>query len=269
MSTEILTGPLGELRAASTAGGGTALTSTATRIVLPIGTKWLSLTPRNLSGAAVVKFNVNPWLTVLKTTDLLVANLTDYSDAAQDSSTATDVVLSSLATLANGGSLYVGAEVPFAGAEIDVDATNGTSATLAVTYWDGTTWTNITPTDGTASGGAPFAQDGNVTWTVPTAWVKAALNDAVVGEMQNVGILTHPLFWTRWVVSAANDASTTLNSLIAINRSTAYAELAAGQPFEEAVTVGPGGICSVTALTDAGTASLIVNVATRGGGRFM
>ena len=108
-----------------------------------------------------------------------------------------------------------------------------------------------------------------MTWTVPTAWVKAALNDAVVGEMQNVGILTHPLFWTRWVVSAANDASTTLNSLIAINRSTAYAELAAGQPFEEAVTVGPGGICSVTALTDAGTASLIVNVATRGGGRFM
>src|SRR3972149_4552495 len=143
MATEILQGPLGEVRAVSTAGGGTALTTTAARVVLPRGTKWLSLIPRALTGADVVQFNFNPWLTIIKTTDLLAtqANITDYSDAAQDSSAATDVDLSSLSTLANLDAVYVGSHLPFSGVEVDIDAANGTASVLTVTYWDGSAWT--------------------------------------------------------------------------------------------------------------------------------
>jgi hypothetical protein len=270
MATEVLNGPLGEWRAASTAAGGTALTSTAARIVLPIGTKLVQLIPRNYATAAVVKFNVNPWLTILKTTDLLAAeaNITDYSVNAQDGSTATDVTLSGLDTVANLDAVYVGAEVPFSGIAVDVDAANGTASVLAVTYWDGSAWSDITPTDGTDAAGATFGQDGNITWTVPAGWASTALVDAVPTAKKNLGILTHPQFWVRIAVSAALDASTTQNSWLAINRDTTYAELPEGTAQEFSVSVGPGGVSSVTALTDAGTANLIVNCATRQTGRF-
>jgi len=258
MATEVLSGPLGEVRAASTAGGGTALSTTSVRIVLNRGAKWLSLTPRNFSTAVVAQYLLNPWLTVLKTADS-GATFTDYSIEAQDASTSTSVTLSSIDTLANGDALYVGSHLPFSGVAIDVDAANGTASVLAVTYSksDGT-WANITPTDGTDSGGATMATDGSVTWTVPTDWETRVIDGAGQG-----------LYWTRWVFSAALDSSTTLDHMLSINRSTVYAELISGQAFEEAVTVGPGGICSVQARTDDGTANLIVNTGTRQNGRFV
>ena len=268
MATETLSGPLGELRAASTAGGGTALTTTAVRTVLPLGTKWVSLTPRNFSTAVVAQILTNPWLTVLKTTDG-GATFTDYSTEAQDGSTSTSVVLSSLNTLLNGDALYVGSHIPFSGVAIDVDGTNSTaSVTLEVKYRKSdNTWATITPTDGTASGGTTLAQDGSVTWTVPADWITCSLTDT--GDSTVVG--SNPggeLYWTRWAVDVALDASVTLDHMLSINRSTVYAELVSGQTFEEAVTVGPGGIASVQARTDAGTASLIVNASTRQNGRF-
>ncbi len=267
MATETLAGPLGEVRSASTAGGGTALTGTAARIVLPRATKQLQLIPRNFSTAVVVKFNLNPFLTVLKTTDLLATTLTDYSEQAQDNDTGTDVTLSSLSTLANLDALYVGAYVPFSGVQIDVDAGNGTAGTILVQYWNGSAWTDTSATDGTIST-TSLNQDGNVTWTVPTAWVMERLDVAEPTAMRNQGILTEPQFWTRWSWSGGLDSSTTLNSMIAINRDTTYAEIPSGLTWEQAVTVGPGGIYSITVLTDAGTANLIVNCSTRWGGRF-
>lgn len=265
MTTETVAAGLGEVRAASTAGGGTALTTTAARIVLPIGTRWVSLTPRNFNVAVVAKFNFNPWLSVFKTTDGLAtdANITNYSVNAQDGSTSTDVTLSSLATMANGGALYVGAAVPFSGVAIDVDAANGTTSVLTVEYWNGSAWVSASATDGTASGGATMAQDGSVTWSVPSAWAFGTLNE-IAGKNLFSELMRENLFWTRWTVSAALDSSTTLNSMVAINRDTTYAEIVPGQVFEESCTVGPGGISSVTALTDAGTGNLIVNVASRG-----
>lgn len=270
MATEILSGPLGEIRAASTAGGGTAVTSTAARLVLPFGSKWISMTPRLFATAVVVKFNFNPWLTVLKTSDALATqtNLTDYSVEAQDGSTSTSVTLSSLDTLANGDALYVGSHLPFSGVHCDVDAANGTASVLTVHYWNGSAWTDTSATDGTDSGGATFAQDGAITWTVPSAWVTTRLAAAVSTAAKNVGVFQSEMFWTRFSVSAALDSSTTLDHMLSINRSTAYGELVEGQVFEEAITVGPGGIASVTHLTDAGTASLVVNVATRQNGMF-
>lgn len=245
---------------------GVSLTDAASHTVLPRGAKFLQLTGRNYSTAVVIRFRLNPWITVLKTSDLLAtkANLTNYSEEAQDGSTSTDVTLSSLATLANSGAVYVGSYVPFAGLVADVDAANGNAATLAATYWNGSAWTDITPTDGTETGGATFGQDGSITWTVPTAWSPTSLEAAVTTAAKNIGILKQPLYWVRLAVSAALDSSTTLNSLIAIGGHTEYGELVAGVPWEQSITVGPYGVASVSALTDAGTANLIINAGAAG-----
>lgn len=263
MATETRAAPMGEVRIASTAGGGTALTSTATRIPLLRNTKFIEMIPRNFSTAVVVKYNFNPYLYILKTTDLLAAeaNITDYSDNAQDNSTSTDVTLSSLGTLAQSDAVYVGSWTPFGGVVIDVDAANGNASVLTVTYWKSdSTWADISATDGTDNGGASMGQDGSVTWTVPSDWVAEALEVAVPSTAhKNLGVLTAPQYWTRWVFSAALDSSTTQNSWTAINRNTDYGEMAAGQSREQGITVGPGGFFSITALTDAGTANLIVN----------
>lgn len=267
MATETLNGPLGEVRAVSTASGGTALTSTAATIILPFGAKYMALIPRNYAGAAVVKFNKNPWLRIFKTQDSLTSEPTPYEIQAQDNSTSTDITLSSQGTAADGDFLYVGSYTPFSGVTIDIDGANGNASVLTVNYWDGSAWTDTSATDNTASGGASLAVDGTVTWTVPSDWATTSLL-ASGDTLLKLGMAQEPLFWTRWEFSAALDSAVTLNSMIAINRNTNYAELPQGVAWEEAVTVGPGGISGVTALTDAGTANLIVNVATRSGGRF-
>lgn len=284
MSTETISGPTGEGRVASTAGGGTALTTTAARIVLPIGTKQITLIPRNFSTAVVAQFLKNPYLAVLRTQDE-GDSFQDYSYSAQDGSTGTSVILSSQDTLANGDALYVGSWVQFSGVDIDIDGTNSTgSVTLLVEYWNGGGWATVSATDGTASGGTTFAQDGNVTWTVPTQWKMGALKDMVKASALNTGPqldlgaylglpavpwLTDRLFWTRWSVDVAIDSSVTFDHMLAINRTTVYDELPSGTAHEEAVTFGPGGISCIQAKTDAGTANLVVKVAARGSeGRF-
>lgn len=264
MATETIAGPYGEVTAASTAGGGTALTSTAVRIVLPLGTKHIDLVPRNFSTAVVVQWLKNPWLTIFKTADSLATEPTEYSVEAQDGSTSTSVTLSSLGTAAQGDYLYVGSHVPFSGVSIDVDAANGTASVLTVRYRkNDDTWADTSATDGTDNGGATLGVDGSVTWTVPADWKSARLFDTGDTDL-NIGLGKQELYWTRWEFSAALDSSTTLDSMIAINRSTTYHEIPSGMAWKEAVTVGPGGISSIQAKTDAGTANLIVDCAARG-----
>lgn len=262
MATEISVGPLGEVSTAGATGGGTALSTSAARIMLPPGTKNIELIPRNFSAAVVAQWLKCPWLAVVKTTDGGLT-FTDYSFEAQDASTATSVILSSLDTLANGDALYVGSYVPFAGVAIDVDAANGNASVLTVNYRKSdNTWATISATDNTASGGVTMAQDGSVTWTIPTDWTTARLQDTDADTRQ-IGLYGE-MFWTQWVFGAALDSSTTLDSMIALPRSTVYAELPSGFAHEEAVTVGTGGISAIQAKTDAGTANLIVNVSARG-----
>lgn len=267
MATETIPGVLGAPRLAG-ASKGVSLSTTAAYTVLPRGTRFLSMVGRNYSTAVVARWTLCPWLTVLKTTDLLTdaATITDYSDAAQDGSTATDVVLSSLSTLASLDAVFIGSQEQFGGLVVDVDAANGTASTILVEYWNGSAWTDISATDGTASGGAALAVDGNITWTVPAAWVPAGLRDTTSGSgmAKNYGQLRNQKFWVRVSFSAGLDSSTTLNSIIAIEGSAAYAELISSQVWEQAITVGEGGYSSVVALTDAGTANLIVNCAPRG-----
>lgn len=251
------------------AANGVALTTTFVTRGLPVNTEWLSLEARNFSTAVVVRYALNPYLTVLRTQDRLATAPTDASDNAQDDNASTEVVLSSQNTWANGGALYVGSHIPFAGLDVDVDATNSNASVLTVNYWNGTAWVTISPTDNTASGGATFAQDGTITWTVPTAWSANTLRGiaASAGDDSDLASTVlfpgaeRPLFWARLEVSAALDSSVTFDSIHAINRSTLYAEITSGKPCPEFwIRRGPGGIGSVQALTNAGTANLLVNV---------
>lgn len=276
MATEIIESTLGELRSASTAGGGTALSNTAKSYGLLLGTKWVSLTPRNFSTAVVAKVTTVPWLTILVSTDAMAttANLTDVSNNAQDASTSTVITLSSLTTAS--GEMWVGSHIPFRGAYIDVQATNSTASTvLAVKYWNGAGLASISPTDGT-SGSVSLDQDGSVTWTVPAVgesglWKAASLNDIVAILGKNAtgfggsAQYTDPLFWTQWTWDHNLDSSTTLNSIVALNRSTAYGELIQNQTLEEKVKTGYKGIGGVECLTDAGTANLVINCASLDG----
>ncbi len=266
-------GPLHELRSISTAAGGTALTTTAVLIHLPNRVNFLAMTPHTYSTATVVRIGLCPYLIVFKTADSL-ATITDYSSEAQDASTATSVTLSSLGTAAQGDFMYVGSHVPFRGVSIDVDAPNGTNNTLTVKYWKSDlTWADISVTDNTDTG-ASLAQDGTVVWTIPTDWLKSSLV-TIASPAPAAGLpfttVSDAYYWTRWEWTSGLDSATTLDSIIGLCRSTDYAELLAGQPFETAVHKGispipgivAGGISAVEALTDAGTAKLIVNVATR------
>ena len=75
-----------------------------------------------------------------------------------------------------------------------------------------------------------------------------------------------PLYWTRWEVSAALTPNFDIDQLRALNQSTRYSELTEGQPLN--ISVPGSKVSAVEAKVDAGTASLIVNVAVHNGQEF-
>jgi len=259
---------LTELRAASTASGGTALTTTATgasapsalgMMTIPFGADYVSITPRNFAGCAVARVSLNPYLTIFVTTDAgaTPAGITDISDEMQDGDT-TDVAIDDLPT-AGTGYIYVGAQIPFRGVAIDVGSDPNSQANdLTVNYWNGA-WTDISDTDSTDTG-ASLAVDGTVVWTVPSAWVKASLK--AIGDTLPGGNVvpnaTTPLYWTRWEWSDVMDVSTDIVQMLALGRSTAYAELLEGQTLE--LKLSDREVGCIQGITDAGTANLVVNV---------
>ena len=260
---------LTELRAASTASGGSALTTTLSHITLAtpgFGADYMSITPRNFSGAAVVRYLLNPYLKIFYTTDggLANDNITDISDEMQDGD-ATDHPLDDF-PLTGTGFVYVGARVPFSGVAITMGDKNDDPTTIKVNYWNGGGWTDTGDVDGTDVGGDSMKQDGSVTWTVPTAWTSAALattGDTLPSEAEG---LHDNLFWTRWEWSAALDVSIDIRTMLAINRSTNYGEYIEGQTVE--FKVSDRELATVQALTNAGTANLLVNVGTLVGSEF-
>ena len=278
MSTEIYPGPFGEVRAASTAGGGTSLSTTVARIPLPFGTKWMQLVGSAYVTDTVAQWQKSPWLTIVKTTDSLAttANMVNWSEVAQDGSTSTTMNIGALDVAANGTYIYFGSKRPFAGLYVVVGTVNAIASVLTVKYWNGTAWATTSATDNTASTGVTLAQTGTVTWTVPSAWVMAPLNAAKGGNevgtgdtTLEIGVAREPYYWVRAEVSVLLTTPATLTGILAIPRSTVYAELIAGLPgWSERVNVGPGedGISSLVALMPANTGKLIVNCAA--GGRF-
>lgn len=279
-------GRVGEVRGAGTSAG-TAMSTAAAFIQIPdVDKKYvkIQMIPRNLSTAVVVRYAINPYLAVLKTTDNLAAtaNTTDYSAVAQDGSTASTsrVTLNSLSTAANSDFVYIGGPRQFRGVAVDVQSTNSTASVMTVKAWDGAAWTDVSASDGTTTGGASLGQDGNVTWTVPTTWPAATLN-SIGATLSTTTDGTIPfagssLYWTRWEFSGGLDASTDCNSMLAMNRSTAYAEMITSLVYEHVVYKGIAtmpdgsviGVGNIEALTDAGTANLVVNAFTEFQGSF-
>lgn len=256
MSTALGTGTypayIGNGRLLSAADGGTALSTTRAFIAIPAGINSVILTPRNFSTAVVAQVALNPFISVIKTNDAMGTAPVDYSENAQDGVAGTLVTLSSLPTLANGGALYVGAEALFGGLMATVVAANSGGGTMAVTYWDGDSWADISPTDGTSN----MASTGLITWTVPTDWTPVSLVTALNRIWAGLGT---PKYWVRIATSAVYDSSVTLSSLYAYNQyADALPELASGQVFQTAINRAQNGGC-IQALTDAGTANLIVN----------
>ena len=217
MSTEVTAGPQGPIRAASTASGGTALSTTAAFISLPRQTRHLEMIPRNFVTAVVYRVAFNPFLLVFKTTDLLVTAPTDSSWAMQDGSTATALGLNSLSTFVNGNAIYVGSHQMFSGARCIVGNANGDDSALTVKYWkNDSTWADISDTNGTDPAGGnevTFGETGNVTWTMPTDWIRTSL--VAAGDTVLPGdLFNREYYWTRWEVSVALDASVTLTGLL-------------------------------------------------------
>ena len=259
-----------EVRGIGYTAGGLAATNSAQTAGLPVNTQFVSLEAHNAaSSATVVQFAINPWITVIKTEDS-GATWTDYSENSQDDDIGTDITMSSLPTLANGGALFVGCAVPLRGLVVDVDAVNGTSSLMTGDYWDGSAWSDIAETDGTASGGAALAQDGSVTWTEPTDWESNTLRTIVETEKSWAGtfagngqIFNTGLYWVRFKVSAALDSATTLNSIHPLNRSVRYGALVVGgHPWKQMSRRGFGGFGSIEFVTDTGTADLVANAGT-------
>lgn len=271
-------GPWGEIKLASNSSVGNAITAGVTSInafvQFPVGSGYAWMEGRNYTGAAVIRYSLNPWIAVVKTTDSLAtaANATDYSEAAQDNDASTDVVLSSLAT-ATTNQLWIGAHIPFRGVFADVDAPNNTNTTAALSaaYLSATgpTMASLSITDGTAITSGTLQQDGAITWTVPTDWTVGTLR-SIAGAAVGVPYSGESLYWVRLgVATAALDSSTTLNALLAMNRSTTYDSLVTGRVREFVVTRGLRGHGCIEALTDATTANLLVSVATVGlGSKF-
>jgi hypothetical protein len=243
---------IGNGRLLSAADGGTALSTTRAFIAIPAGINSVIITPRNFATAVVAQVALNPFIAVIKTNDAMATAPTDYSENAQDGAAGTLVTLSSLPTLANGGALYVGAADTFGGLMATVVAGDGGAGDLDVDYWDGDSWADITPTDGTAN----MANTGLITWTVPTDWAKTSLVTALNRIWAPLG---QNLYWVRLSTTVAYDASVTLSSLYAYNKyADALPELASGQVFQTAINRPQNG-GNIQALTDAGTANLIVN----------
>ncbi len=138
-----------------------------------------------------------------------------------------------------------------------------TGAVLTVKGYLAGGWTDLVATDGTDSSGDTFKQDGNVTWAIPTTWGKTSLFNAGDTLLSGEDWARENLYWTRWETDTQFD-SVDIVQMRALNRSPNYKELIEGQSFE---TMNPTDtverIACVEALTNTGTANLLVNVGVR------
>lgn len=270
MPTEIINGSLGHQRLAGAANG-VALTTTAAFTGFIKGTEYVDLIPRNFTTAVVVRYAYCPYLIVLMSdrSDTLDEPPVDYTEVAQDGNAGTPrVVLNSLAA---GRYLYIGSAVPFRGFHCDVRAANSTGSTvMTARYWNGVSWVDLSDSDGTETGAKSLARDGAVTWTMPAAGAWRVDTLAEIQKKLNLGIAAASprfqwrdtrIYWTRIEWNQALDAATDLDHILGISESTSYAEITSSLAESARIHMGYGrqrGFAGIEALTDAGTANLLV-----------
>jgi hypothetical protein len=104
--------------------------------------------------------------------------------------------------------LYVAYADIFGGILVDVGTTaNSNASTLTASYWNGAAWVSIGATDGTASGGACFAQDGAITWNIPIDWRREEVTSAMLdSQTLDTETSTDTLFWIKvsWSANLTN-----------------------------------------------------------------
>ena len=125
--------------------------------------------------------------------------------------------------------LVLGLNKRTAGVWFDVGTVNAVASTPVVDFAGGQgVWTALTvATDGTTSGGATLAVDGNMVWTTPTvaAWPGLRLRD--MGGVFAQAPAGLPLHWLRVSASAGLTAGTSLSSLSILHADAAI-DAAAG-----------------------------------------
>ena len=204
---------------------GSALTGTTTYHVLPDNIRYLEIEPFNFNAATTVaELLKEPYAIVLFTQDDFATAPTDFSQEIQDDDAVANAI-DAMDTEANGDFIYVGSHVKYKGIRVLMaDAQiNGDSSVMTVKYWNGTALADISDTDGTASGGATFAQDGNITWTVPSDWVKGQLTDIeslTQAQQEFVPWANTAMYWTKIEVSIVLDASVDIEGMFLLSNET-------------------------------------------------
>jgi len=270
MATETRGAPWGETRGIHTTAGGMALQVDAAAVLrtvpIPNGTRELEFSIRNAqSSAKSVLWAVNPSLIVLHTADALATAPTDATNKMRDGIAANVLVLDSLDTAGNGDFIYVGAKIPFGGVAVNVTAANGTSSVLQVKYYDvgDADWKDIEDTDGTLSSGKTFAQDGNVTWTMPKQdeeWKRISLKSAGDTSINTFPYATEELYWTRWETSHAFDSEVEVTGMHALSRNTYFSEIFFDDTKKIAVNSSDlTGNTSFEFKTNTGAGNMIIN----------
>jgi hypothetical protein len=141
-----------------------------------------------------------------KVADALVSLI---DDVVVDATNATAALLGMDDT---GDYIYVASSSVFGGASLDIGAANANASILSGEYWNGRKWVAVSITDGTASGGATLAQDGDVKLgAIPFDWVPVSAS-ADLGFVPPVSLNTQKLYWLRFSVSAALSDATTIST---------------------------------------------------------
>jgi len=126
----------------------------------------------------------------------------DYSVEVSDGRAATVAVLDALDTFANNECIFIGVPIKFKSVTVTVSLPNGSASVLSGYYRkNDNTWAALSGfSDGTTSGGATLAQNGTISWTVPSDWKENYM-------------FSQNKFWIRLQVSAQLDAEVEVSSV--------------------------------------------------------
>lgn len=130
-----------------------------------------------------------------------------YTDKTSECAnpTESDVLIGAILATPASDRIYIGASSTFDGLSVRVSSANANASVLTAKYWNGTAWTSLSATDGTASSGKAFGQAGRVTWTMPTAWDPRSLNGT-----------SEYFYWVELSVSAALTAGTAASQIVPV-----------------------------------------------------
>ncbi len=143
-----------------------------------------------------------PKIRQVKFYDATDGSYTDLTAALTDRNTATTSG-TSLNSMTSSDILYVNLAFSTRGLAVDVGTPNDQNHALTGTYWNGTAWAALAAlSDGTNAGAGTLAQDGLITWTLPTAHIA---NSPVEGFITG--------HWIKLVVAGTLKSTTTILEL--------------------------------------------------------